>query len=113
MRRGISLVVSTSRFVHTPFDAVQPVDRREQRLRAARQNHRLAGLELLVADGEPALAGEPPAAACQRDPVALHPGNEEGVIGHAQDAFTLRSSALGMRRRLSQSRTRKQQTPLL
>jgi len=30
-----------------------------------------------------------------------------------QDAVTLRSSALGMRRRLSQSRTRKQQTPLL
>jgi hypothetical protein len=95
------------------LEAHRPGDRRQQRLTAARQDHRLAGFELLVADADPALSGEPSAAAYQRDPWLSTQGMRTASIGHAQDAVTLRSSALGMRRRVSQSRTRKHQTPLL
>ena len=89
-RSGISLAIVASRFVHAPSIASspaiggiagsEPVARKTARLR----------LDLLVADGHPPLAGEPPVAADQLDPALLEPRQLRVVVEVVDDLVAAR-----------------------
>ena len=63
----------------------QALDRRERGARAAGEDHRLARLELVVADVDALLAVEDTEAAVQLDPAVLEPRQHAGVVEVVDD----------------------------
>ena len=59
---------------------VEPVERRHRRAAAGRHHHGLAGDQLLLANGDPALAVEPPSPRNSSMPAFLEPGQLDGVV---------------------------------
>ena len=92
-RSGISLVVVASRFVHGSRLG-EAVDRRHP-ARAARSRRRRPSRpeQLVVADQHAPLAVEPSAAADERDPAFLEPGELLGVVEVVDDLVAAASTA--------------------
>ena len=63
----------------------EPVDRRERRRRAAGEDHRRAGLDLLLADDDAVRPGEPAPAAEEVDVALLEPGQLRAVVEVVDD----------------------------
>ena len=83
-RPGSCLAVVASR-LRPRVGGVEPVDRREGRQRAAGEHDGPARLELLVAGDDPALAGDAPARAHERDALLLQPRQLGGVVEVVDD----------------------------
>jgi hypothetical protein len=65
------------------LNLLKPFDGGDQGHRAAAQDHRPPGFELLVPDHDASFAGEPPTSANKRHPVGRHPGHQVRVVGRA------------------------------
>jgi hypothetical protein len=65
------------------LNLLKPFDGGDQGHRAAGQDHRPPGFELLVPDHDASFAGEPPTSANKRHPVGRHPGHQVRVVGRA------------------------------
>ena len=84
-RSGISLVVVASRFVHAPSISSRPGIGGIFGAGARRQEDGALGLDLLVADADAPLAGEPAVAADQLDPPVLEPRQLRVVVEVVDD----------------------------